>query len=301
MKELVVNVEHFRKTYGDYIAVDDLSFQVHKSEIFGLLGPNGSGKTSTLETLEGIRKRDGGNISILGMDPEHDQRKLMQRVGIQLQTSGLPATMTAREAMRFFCAYHGTQPRFDLMERLNLGGKMDAQYASLSTGQQRRLVLALAIAHQPDIIFLDEPTAGLDVASRAELHKLMFELKEEGHTLILATHDMAEAEKMTDRIAILLNGNIVVQGTAQQITATGSGTTRISVQTEMGVLSRNHVGFPGVLKHKSLDGYDIFFTTETGPSVSAILQYINLQSDRLVDLRVERPSLEERFLEITQQ
>jgi ABC-2 type transport system ATP-binding protein len=296
----IISVKNLYKKYGDVVAVNDLSFEVQQGEIFGLLGPNGSGKTSTLETLEGIRKVDGGEVRVLGMDPGRNQKQLMNRMGIQLQTSSLPGSMTARESMQFFCAYHGASPRMDLLDRMGLAEKKDAEYSSLSIGQQRRLALALAVSHQPDLIVLDEPTAGLDVSSRVELHNLMFELKAEGKTIVLATHDMAEAEKMSDRVAILLKGKIAAAGTPQELTATGNGYTRISVQTELGVLAKNSVSFPGVKKHQQLEGYDIYFSNETGPSVSSIIQYVDLQGDRLVDLRVERPSLEERFLEITQ-
>jgi ABC-2 type transport system ATP-binding protein len=299
MKEPIISVDHFRKTYNGNTAVEDLSFLVEKGEIFGLLGPNGSGKTSTLESLEGIRMADGGTLRVLGLDPGRSPQKLMARVGIQLQASALPGNMTVNEAMRFFCAYHNTEPRMDLLERLNLAQKKNAQYASLSTGQQRRLALALAVSHRPELIFLDEPTAGLDVASRVELHQLMFELKAEGCTLILATHDMAEAEKMTDRVAILLNGRLAAIGTPQEITAAGNSYTRVSVRTENSILGQNHVSFPGVKIHQQGEGYEIYFTNETGPTVASIIQYIELKADKLIDLRVERPTLEERFLEIT--
>jgi ABC-2 type transport system ATP-binding protein len=299
MTEAIVSVNHFRKTYASNVAVDDLSFDVQKGEIFGLLGPNGSGKTSTLETLEGIRMPDGGKARVLGVDPSKQQKVLMNRVGIQLQTSALPGNMTVREAMAFFCAYHNVKPRQDLVDRLGLSEKENAQYSSLSIGQQRRLALALAVAHQPDLIFLDEPTAGLDVASRVELHNMMFELKAEGRTMILATHDMAEAEKMTDRVAILLKGKLAALGTPQEITSTGSGYTRISVRTELKTLSQNNVIFPGVKKHQQVEDYDLYFTTDPGASVSSIIQYIDYRTDKLIDLRVERPTLEERFLEIT--
>ncbi len=134
--------------------------------------------------------------------------------------------------MRFFCAYHDVPPRYDLVERLGLGEKQRSQYVQLSTGQQRRLALALAVAHKPPVLFLDEPTAGLDVESRTELHALVRELQAEGTTIILATHDMAEAEKMTDRVAILLRGKIVATGTPREITATGAGFTKVSVRTD---------------------------------------------------------------------
>lgn len=299
MKESIISVNHFRKVYGSNIAVDDISFEVNPGEIFGLLGPNGSGKTSTLETLEGLRKSDGGHLQVLGLDPETQQKKLANLVGIQLQSSALPANMTVQEAMLFFCAYHQVDPRFDLIDRLQLGEKKNAQYGSLSIGQQRRLALALAVAHRPQIVFLDEPTAGLDVASRVELHTLMRELQQEGTSMILATHDMAEAEKMSDRVAILLSGKIAAIGTPQELTASGNGYTRISVHTELDVLATNGHGFPGVQNHQVKDGYAVYFSTDPGASVTAIIKYLENQNDKLIDLRVERPSLEERFLEIT--
>lgn len=299
MNDVVLFVKDFRKTYGDFVAVSGISFEVLQGEIFGLLGPNGAGKTSTLECLEGIRKPDGGSMRILDVDPSREARKLHNLIGVQLQTSGLPADMTVEEAMKFFCAYHGVAPREDLLKRLGLGEKRKNQYRELSTGQQRRLALALAVAHKPPVLFLDEPTAGLDVGSRTELHDLMQELKELGTTIILATHDMAEAEKMTDRVAILLGGKIVTTGTPRELTATGSGFTKVSVRTEESILHRNGFSFPAVNRQAIKEDYAIYFSTDPGPTVAAVLDYLTKQGDKLIDLRVERPSLEERFLEIT--
>lgn len=301
MEKSVLSVRQFTKRYGSNLAVDNISFEVMKGEIFGLLGPNGSGKTSTLETLEGIRLPDSGSLRVLNLDPSRQTSELLQRIGIQLQTSALPSAMTVEESMRFFCAYHHVQPKFELLERMNLGEKRKAEYGSLSIGQQRRLALALAISHNPEILFLDEPTAGLDVASRVELHAIMHELKAAGTTIILATHDMAEAEKMADRVAILLKGRLAAIGTPQQLTAQGNHETRISVNTETSCLSKNGASFPGIRSHRIQDDYNVYFTTQTGPAVSAIIRYIEEKGDRLIDLRVERPTLEERFLEITNQ
>jgi ABC-2 type transport system ATP-binding protein len=220
-------------------------------------------------------------------------------IGVQLQVSGLPETMRVDEAMNFFCAYHGVSPRKDLLERFGLKEKINAQYQSLSTGLQRRLALALAVAHKPPILILDEPTAGLDVGSRAELHNIIRELQDSGTTIILATHDMAEAEKISSRVAILLNGKIVASGTPKEITSTGSGFTRISVQIKDFSLSKRTDKFPKVLKSKNEDGYNIYYSSDAGITVAAILKYISENNDELIDLRVERPSLEERFLEIT--
>jgi ABC-2 type transport system ATP-binding protein len=300
MNEVVLSVRDFRKMYGDHAGVAGISFEIGQGEIFGLLGPNGAGKTTTLECLEGIRKPDAGKLDILGTNPVSDPRKLRNLIGVQLQTSGLPASMTVDEAMKFFSAYHGVAPRDDLVKRLGLDEKKNSQYKDLSVGQQRRLALALAVAHKPPVIILDEPTAGLDVSSRTELHALMSELRAAGTTILMATHDMAEAEKMADRVAILLNGRVVTTGTPLEITATGSSLTKISISTENSILCKNGTGFPAVQKRVNQEEYTVLFSTDPGPTVSAVIEYIQKNNDRLIDLRVERPTLEERFLEITQ-
>ena len=299
MENTALQVREFSKVYGDYVAVNGISFEVFRGEIYGLLGPNGAGKTSTLECLEGLRAPDAGRLDIMGVDPSRDPRKLSNLIGVQLQAGGLPATMRVDEAMRFMCSYHRVQPRKDLLERLGLGEKLQSQYQELSTGQQRRLALALAVAHNPQVLFLDEPTAGLDVNSRVKLHALLQELKAEGTTIVLATHDMAEAEKMADRVAILLRGTIVAIGSPTELTATGEGFTKVSVRTDNAILHADATIFPGVHQHTTKEDYAIYFTVDPGATVSAILAYIAEHRDRLVDLRVERPTLEERFLEIT--
>lgn len=297
--DVVLSVEHFRKTYAGLVAVEDISFAVQRGEIYGLLGPNGAGKTSTLESLEGLRKPDGGRLNILGVDPAHQPQRLRNLIGVQLQSSGLPPMMTCEEAMQFFCSYHGVPMRMDLIDRLGLKDKRRVQFSLLSTGLQRRLSLALAIAHRPQVIFLDEPTAGLDVPSRIELHTLMAEIRAEGTTILLATHDMAEAEKMADRVAILLRGRIAAEGTPAQLTAAGSGMTKISVASEANSMLVNAPAFPAVRQQFARDDYAVYYSSNPGQSVTAMLAYLETSGDRLVDLRVERPSLEERFLEIT--
>jgi ABC-2 type transport system ATP-binding protein len=299
MSETVISVRGLRKTYDATVAVDDISFSVARGEIFALLGPNGSGKTSTLECLEGIRRPDRGELSICSLDPGRQQRRLRDAIGVQLQTSGLPAAMTVEEAMRFFSGYHGTAPRWDLVERVGLAEKRRVPYGKLSVGLQRRLALAIAVAHRPRVVFLDEPTAGLDVQSRADLHVLVRELRDAGSTVLLATHDMAEAEKLADRAAILLHGRIAAMGSPRELTAAGDGRTRILVATEAGSLLVERPTFPFVAAAEARDGYAMYLSEKPGRSVSAILAWLEERADPLVDLRVERPTLEERFLEIT--
>ena len=293
-----VEVADFRKVYGDYVAVGGISFDVQPGQIFGLLGPNGAGKTTTLEGLEGLRPPTGGTLRVAGIDPVKEPRKLRGVIGVQLQAAGLPETITPAEAMRIFCAYHRIAPRNDLLNRLGLTDKADTQYMQMSGGQQRRLELALAIAHNPQVLFLDEPTAGLDVPSRAELHQLILESRAAGTTIILATHDMAEAEELADRVAILLAGRMAAIGTPRDITSKGAGLTKVSVRTENGSLGTSSVTFPAVERHHQEDDYSVYLSSNIGPTVGAIIARVDANRDTLIDLRVERPSLEDRFLEI---
>lgn len=295
----VIEVSNFSKRYGRFTAVNNVSFQVEAGEIFGLLGPNGAGKTTTLECLEGLRTPDSGTLRVAGLDPTREPRALRSVIGVQLQSSGMPESITPDEAMKLFCAYHAAPPRYDLLDRLGLGAKRKAQFHELSTGQQRRLALALAVAHNPRVIFLDEPTAGLDVQTRVELHALMRELRAGGTTIVLATHDMAEAEEMADRVAILLEGGIVALGTPIQLTATGAGLTKVSVHTAHGRLLANGHALPAVAQRAVKEEYAIFYSSDVGRTVSALFEAINADDDTLIDLRVERPSLEDRFLELT--
>ena len=297
--DAAVEVTDFRKLYGDVVAVDGISFEVQSGQIFGLLGPNGAGKTSTLECLEGLRPPTGGTLRVAGINPTTEPRQLRGLIGVQLQTAGLPETITPTEAMRIFCAYHRVAPRYDLLDRLGLTDKADTQYLELSSGQQRRLELALAIAHDPQVLFLDEPTAGLDVPARAELHRLIRELRAAGTTIILATHDMAEAEELADRVAILLSGGIAAIGTPRDITSKGTGLTKVSVRTESGSLGTSGLAFPAVERHHQEDDYSVYLSSDIGPTASAIITFVDANEDSLIDLRVERPSLEDRFLEIT--
>jgi ABC-2 type transport system ATP-binding protein len=238
-------------------------------------------------------------MRVAGIDPTHDPKGLRTVIGVQLQSSGMPESITPEEAMKLFCAYHGVAPRHDLIDRLGLGPKRRSQYHELSTGQQRRLSLALAVAHHPQVVLLDEPTAGLDVQTRVELHNMMRELKADGATIILATHDMAEAEEMADRVAILLHGKIVTIDSPMEITATGAGLSKVSVSTQERSLLRNSADIPAVVRHSVQENYAIYYSNDIGRTVSAVIAAVESCGDTLIDLRVERPSLEDRFLELT--
>jgi ABC-2 type transport system ATP-binding protein len=295
----MIIVKHLTKRYGEYRAVDGVSFEIHAGEIFGFLGPNGAGKTSTLECMEGLRKPTSGFIQVAGINPWKEPRKMRNLIGVQLQSAGLPESMTPVDAMRIFCAYHDIYPRYELLEKMGLDEKKNTQFYELSGGQQRRLTLSLAIAHNPSVLFLDEPTAGLDVATRVKLHNLIGVLHDRGTTIILATHDMAEAEELSDRVAILMNGKIKKIGSLLEITATGAGLTKISVRTKNKSVFRNETTIPAVNHQTAKEDYKIFYSFDIKSTISAILVQIESHADTVIDLRVERPSLEDRFLEIT--
>ncbi len=294
-----VRIDGLAKRYGDTVAVDEVSFTVAAGELFGVLGPNGAGKTTTLECLEGLRSPDTGRLEVMGVDVERDPSAARDLLGVQLQVAGLPSTMRVAEAMRLFCAYRGVAPRGDLLERFGLAEKADAAYGALSGGQQRRLVLALALAHDPAVLILDEPTSGLDVPSRAELHAVLLELKAAGTTILLATHDMAEAESLCDRVAIVLRGRTVAVASPDELTSTGSGLSRVSVRSTQHSLAAVGEDLPGVQQRIADGEYTRWLSEDPATTVAAILDRLAEEGDELVDLRVERPSLEERFLELT--
>ncbi|MGI6005376.1 MAG: ABC transporter ATP-binding protein [Christensenellales bacterium] len=299
MRTPILTVRDLVKRYGPVTAVDGVSFDVYPGEVFGLLGPNGAGKTTALECVEGLRVPSAGSIAVDGLHPKRDSRRLRRVLGVQLQASALPETMLAGEAMALVCAWHGVKTRQDLLERFGMLELKNRPFGKMSTGQKRRLQLALALAGNPKIVVLDEPTAGVDVQGRAELHGAIRELKAAGVTLILATHDMAEAETLCDRIAILIGGRLATLGTPEQVTAAGSAQTRITVRTRRGSLLRQgDIRLSTYLREA--EGFAQWLCRDTAPAVMELLSAAVEAEDPVEDLRVERPSLEERFLEMVE-
>ena len=207
---IVVQVEGLHKAYGTTRAVDGVSFTVEQGEVFGMVGPNGAGKTTTIECVEGLRRPDSGRVRVLGLDPRSDRHVLAERIGIQLQQSNLPARLRVGEALDLFAAlYPKSAAPSELLERLGLTEKRRAPVAKLSGGQRQRLFIALALVNQPELVFLDELTTGLDPQARRSMWDLVRELRQQGRTVFLTTHFMEEAERLCDRVAILDHGKIV--------------------------------------------------------------------------------------------
>jgi ABC-2 type transport system ATP-binding protein len=274
-------VRDLRKSYGSFAAVRGIDFEVAPGEVFGLLGPNGAGKTSTVEILEGYRKRDAGIVSVLGHDPEHAPRDLRKRVGIVLQSSGMYRHVTVREAVAHWARFY-PHPR-DVDEVLELAGlteKRDALSRQLSGGQQRRLDFALALIGDPELIFLDEPTTGFDPAARRAAWDVVRSLQELGKTVLLTTHYLDEAQALCDRVAIVKEGRIVAEGPPAELGASSSRYTVSWRSAETGQLETRESDDPTALLHQL---------------TSAALA----RGEALQDLSVARPSLEDVYLELT--
>jgi len=216
--EHAIYVRGLRKSYDGFEAVKGIDFEVQPGEVFGLLGPNGAGKTTTVEILEGLRPRSAGEVKVLEFDPQLQTRRLKDRIGVALQATNLPDKITVREAMDLFAAFYTRTVSGEmLLKRLQLWDKKDAAYATLSGGQQQRLALALALINDPQLLFLDEPTTGLDPQVRLEIRDLIQELRAEKRTILITTHYIEEAERLCDRVAIIDAGQIIAIGSPREL------------------------------------------------------------------------------------
>ncbi len=230
---VAVEVEGLRKAYGSTVAVDQVSFEVAAGEVFGLVGPNGAGKTTAIECLEGLRRPDQGRLRVLGLDPTRGERELRRRIGVQLQESSLPDRIRVGEALDLFAAFYDARVEArPLLERLDLAEKERSFFAKLSGGQKQRLFVALALLHDPEVVFLDELTAGLDPHARRSIWELIEGIREQGKTVILTTHYMEEAERLCDRVAILNRGRIAALDSPASLIAGAGG--RRTIVLELG-------------------------------------------------------------------
>lgn len=293
----ILCIENLSKVYGDKKAIDNISFKIYPGEIFALLGPNGAGKTSTLECIEGIKKSSKGTITINGINPEKDFPRVKETIGVQLQASALPEIITVQEAMKMFCLYSKTEIRDDLLEKFDLMNQRNMQFGKLSTGQQRKLVLAIALSNNPKLLILDEPTAALDASTRVQLHNIMREEKKKGTAILLASHDMNEVEDLADNVAILLNGKIIETGSPMDIITAGKDLIKVYVKTKNTSISSLKSAQASKIEQK--DEYMIFHCEDIEKLLHDILKHISTNNDKLLDLKVERASLEERFIDIT--
>lgn len=265
--DIAIQVNNLKKSYGKHLVLKELDFTIMKGEIFAFLGINGAGKTTTLECIEGLKSYDSGKITING------------KMGIQLQSSSLPNHIKPMEAVKLFSKWNNTIIDYAMLNALGIEEIKNKKYLQLSTGQKRRLHLALALIGNPDIIFLDEPTAGLDVEGKLSLHQQIRKLKSQGKTIVLASHDMAEVESLCDRIAILNSGNIIFCGTPKQLIDKVGRKYLIKIKTEYEEIS--------------------FETDNIENSLLSILEELKQKEVHLLDIKVDRGTLEQHFIELS--
>lgn len=298
---IVIQVQNLTKSYGEVTAVANLSFNVYKGEIFGFLGPNGAGKTTTLTVLEGLQKAEGGQVAVLGMDINTQAKVIKQRIGVQLQSTSLLPDLTVLEQVQLFGRLYGRQPTrkeiMNLLERVGLVEKTAVFPEKLSGGQQQRLALALALINQPEIIFLDEPTTGLDPQSRHVLWGIIRSLRDQGKTIVLTTHYMEEAETLCDRVGIIDHGTLVALDTPGALINRLAGVASITTSATM--LLDNLRSLPAI---SSVQRNGTHLHLQTGDVPAALRSILDLAEQRelsLNDLHINQPNLEDVFLNLT--
>ena len=297
-----IQVEALQKSYGPLAAVKGIDFEVCAGEVFGLLGPNGAGKTTTVEILEGLRTRSAGRVSVLDCDPEVQTLRLKDRLGVCLQATRLPDKMKVREAMELFGAlYTRTVDADQLLQRLQLWEKREALYTQLSGGQKQRLALALALLNDPQVLFLDEPSAGLDPQARLEIHELVQDLRREQRTILLTTHYIEEAEKLCDRVAIMDEGRIIALGTPRQIQEKTLAYSTIEIECAEPLAETTLPEWEGAVK-TALDERRVkiaVVSSRPARTIVGMVKWLDERNIDLVDIHIRRPSLEEAFIELT--
>jgi ABC-2 type transport system ATP-binding protein len=297
-----IQVEGLRKNYGEVVALKGVDFEVRAGEVFGLLGPNGAGKTTTVEILEGLRARSGGRVSVLGCDPEVQTRALKDRIGVCLQATRLQDKIKVREAMELFAAlYSRTVDCAQLLKRLQLWEKREAQYATLSGGQKQRLALALALLNDPQTLFLDEPSTGLDPQARLEIRALVMDLRREQRTILLTTHYIEEAEKLCDRVAIVDEGRIIAMGTPREIQDRAAGESVIEIECAAPLDGSALPAWRDADKVSLDEGRTRVSVVSRRPARSIVdmMKWLDEKGIELADIRIKRPSLEDAFIELT--
>ena len=300
MTPSVLQVENLTKRYGEVEAVRGISFQVAEGEVFGLLGPNGAGKTSTVEILEGLRDADGGSVSVCGYDPKTQSGELKHQIGAALQATALPEKLKVIEALHLFAGFYKRRRNpEDLLKRFGLVEKRTAFYGQLSGGQKQRLALAIALINDPKVVFLDEPTAGLDPQVRREIYDIIQELRRDKKTVLLTTHYIEEAERLCDRVAIVDHGQIIAQGTPRELKQASADKTRIEVRLAREESEENLRALEGVSDCRTLNGSYVLHCQRPPQAIVSLVKHLEAESNELVSLEISTPSLEDVFIELT--
>jgi ABC-2 type transport system ATP-binding protein len=296
-----ISVHGLKKSYGPVEAVKGIDFEIQPGEVFGLLGPNGAGKTTTVEILEGLRPRTGGQVTVLGFDPDKQRQRLKDRIGVCLQATNLPGKIRVHEAMDVFASFYSRNVNLDqLLKRLQLEEKRNAFYETLSGGQKQRLALALALVNDPQLIFLDEPTTGLDPQVRAEIHTLLEELKREQRTILLTTHYIEEAERLCDRVAIVDEGRIIALDTPSRLQQQSRNASSIIVTCATAFPEPRPAWAEASESTLNSTGHTLtVHSRRPAATLVDLVKWIDQRGLELTDVRLKQPSLEDVFIEMT--
>jgi ABC-2 type transport system ATP-binding protein len=300
MADSIIQVENLVKRYGELEAVRGVSFNVEEGEVFGLLGPNGAGKTTTVEILEGLRDPDGGRVSVCDLDPQRDTSALKHEIGAALQSTSLPDKIRVMEALQLFASFYkrGRKPE-ELLKRFGLEEKRNTFYSQLSGGQKQRLALAMALLNDPKVVFLDEPTAGLDPQVRREIYDIIEELRRDKKTILMTTHYIEEAERLCDRVAIVDHGKVIALGTPRELKAHSGGATRIEVRLSKPELNGALKNLEGVTDAREVDGTYVIHSHRPPQAIVSLVKHLEAEGNELVSLEIATPSLEDVFIEMT--
>jgi ABC-2 type transport system ATP-binding protein len=295
----VIAVSGLSKHYGTLRAVDRVTLDVQQGEIFGLIGPNGAGKTTTMECIEGLRAPDAGRVSVLGLDPRRETAALLPRIGVQLQEAQLQKRITVREAIDLWSALYRTRvDGYQLLAQLGLGGKSRARFMTLSGGQKQRLFIALALINDPEVVFLDELTTGLDPQARRAIWELVRGIRDRGKTVFLTTHLMEEAERLCDRVAIIDHGRIVDIDSPAGLVRRHCPERTLVIDTEDPDAANALAAVPGVASAVR-EGPSVIMRAQTVDVMTGVIRCLADRRIAVTDFRTIVPTLEDVFLKLT--
>ena len=295
-----IEVRNLRKRFGNVLAVDGLDLTLERGECLGLLGPNGAGKTTTIEILEGLTPRDEGDVRVLGMTWEQDPIAIRQRIGVSLQETQMSDKLTVNELLGLFGSFYpAPRPPAELLAEFALGEKASARFVTLSGGQKQRLAVAAALVGDPELLFLDEPTTGLDPQSRLQLWEQISRFRGRGHSILLTTHYMDEAERLCDRIAIVDHGRKIAEGTPRELIASLEGNEVIEIVTTPPLSHDEVMGFPGVRSSRPKGDALNIAVDHLAQTIPPLLAHVERSGGSVTHLSTHRATLEDVFVALT--
>jgi len=299
---VIVECEHVTKSYGDIVAVNDVSLSIEQGEIFGLVGPNGAGKTTLIEIIESLRTPDNGSIRVLGLNPTNDADELQERIGVQLQTTSIQPNIKVKEAIKLFASlYRQPLPNPEiLLKTFSLEDKVESPFKKLSGGQKQRVAIALALVNNPEVLFFDEITTGLDPQARRNMWQLVKDIRTEGKTIFLTTHYMEEAEELCDRVGVIDHGRIIALDTPENLVGSLGAESKVLFRVEdREVEAAEFRGLSAVSRVERVEDNFILYTGDSDSTLKELVRLADKQGFKLRNIHTEIPNLDDVFLTIT--